>query len=202
MFCCVSLQVLTTTYDRTMYLPSPTFQFDFFTPHCECDPIDVEWDFDTMNEYRKSPETALCRACGSKGEQVGLKMLKAITTLAVQEEGSRSILLAEHFIQMIIDGYTLPLEPSDTNLFKQKRCHWELPLVGLHNILIAIRRDGKTGPEDGSIIGKICGEYKKIFEVVMRDLPKLLPAGPHANHLRNTIVKTIAILADDCDFRK
>lgn len=156
-----------------------------------------------MGQYRKCPEKALCRACGCKGDVVDVQLLKAVTTLVVQEEGTRTARLARHLTRMILEGYTIPTsDTSDMFTFKPKRCHWELPLVGLYNILFAIRRDGKSGPEDCTIIGQICGDYQKILESVMKDLPKLLPAGSHADHLRNTVVKTLAILADDCDFRK
>ena len=187
-------------HDRDMHT-SPSPQFDFFTPHCECDPIDIE-GFNAIAAYRKNPGAALYEACGTGGVHVDLKMLKVVTTLVVQEKSARSLQLAETLIRMIVNGYTLPPAPDAIGRLKQKRCHWELPLVGIYNTCLAIRRDSATGPEDGKIVGCFCGQYERIVKVIMQDLPKLLPAGPHADHLRNTFVKTTAILAEDPDFRE
>lgn len=187
-----------------MYVAPPACHFDFFVPDCDCDPIDIEWNFELMRTYRKNPEKALCRACGCRGKTADGDLLKAITTLVVQEEGARTVRLAQHLTRMILEGYSLPASPvcEPGAVFRRKRCHWELPLVGLHNLLVAIRRDGKSGLEDCAIVGQICSDYQKILDVVVKDLAKLLPAGPHADHLRNTVVKTLSILADDMDFRK
>lgn len=177
-----------------MYVNPPECQFDYCVPNCECDPIDVEWKFELMDEYRRDPVSALRRAGGYGGQVADTELLKAIVTLAVQEDGARTAHLAQHLTRMILDGYVLPSSPKPGE-YRSKRCHWELPMVGLYNLLVAIRRDGQSGPEDSDIVKQVRGDYREMVQVVMKDLTKLLPKGFHADHLRNTAVKTLAILA-------
>ena len=186
-----------------MYIDPPACTLSFFKPDCDCDPIKVEKKSPIISEYDASPNKAVSRACGTENEPVDLEMLKAITTVVVRREGHRTAQLAKHLTHMILNGYTTP-PPSpeiQEEPYRPKRCHWELPLVGLLNVLYAIRRDGQTGREDLAIVKQIQGDYRKILDVITRDLPKLLPAGAHADHMRNTIVKTLAILVMDGTFR-
>ena len=187
-----------------MWIDPPACTFSFFAPDCECDPIEIDRTSQIVKEYNECPKKAVCRACGCDDQPIDPEMLKAITTVVIRREEIRTTRLAKHLTRMILDGYTSP-PPSpeiEDEPYKPKRCHWELPLVGLLNMLYAIRRDGKTGREDCTIVGHICGDYRRILDVVMKDLPKLLPAGRHADHMRNTVVKFLALLVDDKDFKK
>lgn len=193
-----------------MFIKQPTCEFAFFRTNCECDPIDEPWIPEAVKDYYEAPENALSRACGCNEELADVKMLQVIATVILQNTGDRSERLARQLIKMILEGYIIPsrgdCEDGDDDgedpAFRLQRCHWELPLIGLLNMLVAIRRDGKSEPDDVIIGGLICAEYKKILDVVTKDLLKLLPAGAHADHMRNTVVKTLAILADDKSFRK
>ena len=69
-------------------------------------------------------------------------------------------------------------------------------------MLVSIRHDATMSFGDKAILANICSDYDKIVDVVLRDLPRLLPAGQHADHLRNTFIKTTAILAENRKFKE
>lgn len=182
-----------------------SWDFGFLLPTCECDPV-PDNDRDAISEFYDDQEEAVKSACGGGGKPADTGMLHAIVMHVVRERDGRSKRLAAQLVDAIANGYIvepIQVEPEDEDEpFRLQRCHWELPLIGLVNMLLAIRRDGENGPEDTGIIKLVRAEWKHILDVINGDVLSLLPAGSHADHMRNTIVKAIATLCGDENFRK
>ncbi|EKM55210.1 uncharacterized protein PHACADRAFT_255663 [Phanerochaete carnosa HHB-10118-sp] len=100
---------------------------------------------------------------------------------------------------MVLDGYTVATPPNSAGPeIKKKSCLWEQPLLGVANSLLVAKQDSFGGPEDAAIKDKVREHYKAILRAIRRDLPKLLPATEHADHLRYTVIKFLVAVGEGC----
>ncbi|GJE90798.1 zinc finger MYND domain-containing protein [Phanerochaete sordida] len=161
-------------------------------------------DADTLKSYDGDADVVFMRDFGKEGQPANVALLQYVA-FEVVTRGVRSTLLAEHLIRAILKGYAFPstdISKNDESSYRLQRCHWELPLIGLYNMLACIRLENQRESEDAAIVDLVRAEFNKILEVVLKDVIKLLPAGAHADHMRNTVAKVVSILATDPVFRR
>ena len=140
-----------------------------------------------------SPALFLSRACGDDGEPLSLDFLHVLATVIICHSHRRTINLLDRFLRLITDGYsftTLHVEPL------LPICGWELPLLGIINMVTAIDVQKRVGQEDEAILCKVWDYRRRILNIVSWDYARLLPIGPHADHLRLTVVLAFVALTN------
>lgn len=168
---------------------------------CECELVPRNWwvgePKNMRTSYTSNPSLFIRKACGENGRAIDLHRLVALISFLVEQPEVRTASLTEKFIRMVLDGHTVatPANPVGAET-RKKSCHWERPLLGVANSLLVAKQFSFGGPEDAAIKDKVHEHYKAILRVIRKDLPKLLPATEHADHLRYTIIKFLAAVGE------
>ena len=154
------------------------------------------------SSYASNPKAFVRRACGENGRAVDIYRLVALTSILVEQPEVRTVALIEKLIRMVLDGYSTGPATNPGASAGRKTCLWERPLIGIANTLLIAKRFGFSGSEDTAIKDKVYEHYKAILRVVRRDLPKILPATEHADHLRYSVIKFIIATGEGYGFDK
>lgn len=122
--------------------------------------------------------------------------LKALATIAFSADDDASVGLARKFMAMICKGYKTNGEAARGS--EHKICAWELPLIGIHNILdrALFCENELDRAKATAIVDYIRSQWREIVRVVHRDIAELHPANDHAAHMRFIVVETLGLIGN------
>ncbi|KIP12294.1 hypothetical protein PHLGIDRAFT_329190 [Phlebiopsis gigantea 11061_1 CR5-6] len=161
---------------------------------CNSRAAKFEWDrysVETVKTYDVSPALFLSRAFGDDGDPLSIDFLHVLATMISCYSDCRTVGLLDGFLSLMTKVYSFeawhvdPLVPT---------CYWELPLMGIINMVTAIKLQNGAGREDNAILQKIWDSRSRILEIVWRDFAKLLPVGAHGDHIRLTVMQAFMAL--------
>lgn len=144
------------------------------------------WNAAKIATYESDLVKFIRSACGEQG-RADRAALITLTTLA-RKADYRTVNLAKNFVKMVLKGYKMN-EAAATGT-----CSWELPLIGINNMLCGAQWDLLDGPQDLAILDYMQAQWKAIARAVRRDLPILRSSEPHSDHARKTVITTLAMI--------
>lgn len=145
-----------------------------------------------MDVFNDNPDLFMDRASGTNGQPADPYYLHALTCHVDFGWGQRTVEAFATLLKMLLEGYTRPrIDPLE----RLTHAHglsapydWEAPLLAIVRMSVDIAEDSFQGPEDYKIGDVIDVEWKRVLEVLSKDLSAYVGNDVRANARRHSAI--------------
>ncbi|KAF5356583.1 hypothetical protein D9758_008198 [Tetrapyrgos nigripes] len=182
--------------------------FDFgnhlHSAHCLCrDESSARRLQQRMAEVSVDPGRAVQLLSDAQGQRriIDPFHLNALSNLIKVDERVRRAGAVSLFIRFLTDGYDM--DPAYYESTSVTDCrYWELPLMGLTNVLAMMATSPANNRDDRAIVEEIAAAFLRILDKVLPDLSEHLPANVAAEFRRHTCMTFITNFAQHAVYRE